>query len=283
MLIVGSIVAAVLGLVFGSFLNVCVTRLPLGESVAWPGSHCRSCNHAIPWYWNIPAFSWLALGGRCAYCKQRISVRYLALELGTAILWVGTWLYFYPLLAETLPNSSATSVLSPVISAVFVWLLLGLAAMDWEEMFLSDWFTLPGTALGLVWAAASDATLASDMKGRLVRVGFQLVLSAGFAGFFLFIRWFYWLIRRKEGLGFGDVKLAAMIGAWLSWEQTLITLFLAVIGALLYATFLTIRHPSEDVGKMALPFGSFLAGAAIAGFFYGECLWTWYLGLWHLA
>lgn len=281
---------AVLGLVFGSFLNVCITRLPLGESIAWPGSHCRSCNHALPWYMNLPAVSWLALRGRCAYCKERIPARYFLVEVATAALWVGCWLRwqkhtpifgsFYFL--DTTPHP-ALLVLFPIANALFLWLLLGLAVMDWEQLFLSDWFTISGTLLGILWAGISVRILVPEVMNRQLHFVNQLEIAAAFAGFFLLIRWLYWLLRKQEGLGMGDVKLAAMLGAWLSWEQSLLTLLIAVLSALIYATFLTLCRPDKRMNEIALPFGSFLSGAAIVGYFSGTAIWNWYMQLWHLA
>jgi leader peptidase (prepilin peptidase)/N-methyltransferase len=296
-LTVGIIVAAVLGLIFGSFLNVCITRLPLGESIAWPGSHCRSCNHALPWYMNLPGVSWPALKGRCAYCKERIPARYFLVEVATAALWVGCWLHWCCLYSGGFDADAHLqelssfpfyeyipfALLSPVTSALSLWLLLGLAVMDWEGLFLSDWFTISGALAGILWAAISIHIPVLYEIHQQPQVVHQLIIAAAFAGFFLLVRWLYWLLRKQEGLGMGDVKLAAMIGAWLSWEQSLLTLLMAVLSALIYATFLMIRNPEAKKGQIALPFGSFLAGAAIVSYFAGTTIWNRYMQLWHLA
>lgn len=257
------IFSALFGLVFGSFLNVCISRLPRHESIVRPRSRCPQCHAPIRASDNLPLVSWLLLGGRCRHCKQRISIRYPLVELATAVLFVLSYVSF---------GWSAQTLGADVLC----FLLLGLAAMDAEFLLLPDAFTLPGIALGIIYAGAVSTGTFAD---RLGGAGLALLYAGIAAAVMLFIRDFYWVVRRQEGMGLGDAKLLAMIAAWLGLWKSGLALFLGVIAAAIFGlAFLAIRRPGKEDGPLRLPLGSFLCGAAICALFGGNAILHWYLG-----
>ncbi len=259
-----SIFAVLLGLAFGSFLNVCISRLPRHESVVSPRSRCPRCLTPILDRDNIPLLSWVLLRGRCRSCDARISARYPLVEGVTAALFLLCFLEF-----GLTPHS--------VASAVLCWLLLGLAVMDAETLRLPDALTLPGIALGI---------LASSFQGgptfSLRAAGESLFWAACAAAFILVIRALYWLVRRREGIGLGDAKLLAMFAAWLGPWQAGLVLFIAVICAAAYGLGLIawggMRRSSENGFTARIPLGAFLCAAGILAIFEGEPILHWYLG-----
>ena len=197
------------GLLLGSFLNVCIVRLPAGESVVWPRSHCRQCDQPIANWDNIPVLSWLLLGAACRNCGGRISWRYPVIELAICILFVMCCLHFsFGWLAACW--------------ALLCFLLLGLAVMDAETLLLPDWFTLPGLGAGMVFSGLRPGlesgvwTFAAGLRAA----GLSLLAAAVAAAALLLIAGAYWLARRRMGMGMGDVKLLAMLAAWLGLRQT---------------------------------------------------------------
>src|SRR5256885_10401177 len=223
----------VLGLVFGSFLNVCIYRLPLGLSVIRPGSACPQCHESIPFYDNIPVLSWLILGGRCRRCKARISPRYLAVELLTGALFLLCCLNF-------------GFTLAALKYCVFGFLLLGLIFTDSETHLLPDKLTLPGISLGLLFSLTVPVNdlasqllpglislpVSSDVSWHLLSLIDSLLGAAVGASFIYGAGAIYLRARGVEGMGFGDVKLMAMIGAFLGLKLTVFTLFAAsIVGA----------------------------------------------------
>jgi len=260
---VSGIFCGLLGLAFGSFLNVCISRLPRHESVAAGRSRCPDCGAPIPAMDNVPLLSFLLLRGRCRDCGERISWRYPAIELATAALWMLCWLEF-------------GLSLQAVGMAVLCFLLLGLAAMDAETMLLPNAFTLPGIALGVVF---SGAMCGGGWPERARCAGVSLGWAAAAAALILAIRWLYWLVRRREGMGLGDAKVFAMIAAWLGPANALLVFFLAVVGAAVYGVFLTTYDDSGSAaGTRRVPLGSFLCAAAIYAAFQGKAVVDWYLG-----
>jgi len=255
-----SIFVGVLGLVFGSFLNVCISRLPHHESVLLPGSHCPSCHRPVRVWDNIPVLSFLLLGGRCRDCHRAIGWRYPLVELATSMLFLlSAWTYGITL------TSIATMLLC--------FLLLGLAAMDAETLTLPDAFTMPGIVLGLVYHAVMPA---SGVKERLLETGVAALWGLLFAFLLLLVRWVYFLLRQQEGLGLGDAKLMAMIAIWLSPALTAEALFLGVVAAAIFGAAWLLLHPREGMRAM-LPLGTFLCAAALLVLFKGQPLLKWYL------
>jgi leader peptidase (prepilin peptidase)/N-methyltransferase len=247
------------GLVFGSFLNVCIVRLPRHQSIVAPGSHCTTCGAPIrPWD-NIPVLSWIVLRGRCRACASPIAPQYPLVELGVAILF-----------AACVLHTGATW--QTVLDAVACFFLLGLAIMDAQTMLLPDAFTMPGIAVAfLLKIAAPNA----HHRGA---VALRTLQDAAIASAILLLVWYlYRVIRKQEGIGLGDVKLLAMMAAFLGLPRTLVAFFLAVVSAAAYALALVVRRRATSTTRIA--FGSFLALAGIVAIFAGRPLLTWYLSL----
>ncbi len=247
--------AALLGAVFGSFLNVCILRLPAEQSLIHPPSRCPKCGSAVAWYDNIPVLSWLVLRARCRRCGGRISVQYPLVELGTALIWgYMAWRHAWSLEA--------------LRGAVLGTILLGIALTDAREYIIPDEFTWGGLALGLGFALAGG--LASFGQAALgAAVGFGLLWVVGFVG--------GWVLK-QEAMGGGDIKMMAMVGAFLGWKGVLLTIFLgALLGSLVFV-------PLSLAGRKRLvPFGVFLALGAAAAYLAGAGIYRWYAGLIGLA
>jgi leader peptidase (prepilin peptidase)/N-methyltransferase len=241
------------GLVVGSFLNVCAYRIPRGESIVWPGSRCPACGSAIRWFDNIPVLSYAALGGRCRRCRAPIAVKYPLIELSAMLLFVAhAWaIGWQPLLVVRLLFSAA---------------LIVLFVIDLEHQVLPNRITLPGAAVGLaaslfVWPGWRDSLL-----GLLLGAGILWGIAEA-----------YYRVRREEGLGMGDVKMLAMIGAFLGWQQVLVTLVLSSLAGSLVG--LALIAAGRGTMKYALPFGTFLALAAAAASLIGPDIVAWYVSL----
>ena len=271
------------GLAFGSFLNVCISRLPRHESVVRPRSRCPRCLTPILSRDNIPVLSWMLLRGRCRSCGAWIPVRYPLVEATTAALFLLCYFQF-------------GLTLGGVGSAVLCWTLLGLAVTDSETLLLPDALTLPGIALGVVYSglqnaagpsgvdfSASNHSSAFDLSFGLSwrPAAESLLWAACAAALILLIRGLYWLVRRREGIGLGDAKLLAMIAAWLGPWQTGLVLFLAATCAAAYGLGLIawgrLRRSTENRLTVRIPLGAFLCAAGIFCIFEGGALLSWYL------
>jgi leader peptidase (prepilin peptidase) / N-methyltransferase len=244
--------AAVLGLCVGSFLNVCIHRLPRHQSLVRPASRCPSCKRPLRWIDNIPVVSWLWLGGKCARCRAPISIRYPIVELITAALFVLVVIVTPPglLLASRLILTSA---------------LIVLFAIDLEHQILPNVITLPGIVVGFFFSFATAPGWRDSLIGILVGGG----LLYGVAGA-------YYLVRREEGLGMGDVKMLAMLGAFLGWRAVLLTIVLSSFAGALIGVGLMLT--SRGGLRHALPFGTFLAMGAMVAMLQGDQIIGWYLG-----
>ncbi len=290
------------GLAFGSFLNVCIHRIPRGISVVLPHSACPRCHRAIKPYDNIPVLSWLMLRGRCRHCGAPISPRYLAVELITASLFLACYERF------------GLSVFT-LKYCVFGFLIVGLIFIDAEWKLLPDALTLPGLAAGLVFSLAAplnDVVMqvvprfaGSLPSWRLLSLGDALLGAAVGSSFFYGIAMLYLHARGREGMGLGDVKLMAMVGAFLGMKLTVFTIFGAsLIGSVFgLATVLNVwqkrtrrrmarnREPAQVARRRAwrsartvyhfyeIPFGVFLGAMAIVALFFGPGLLRWYWGM----
>jgi leader peptidase (prepilin peptidase)/N-methyltransferase len=255
-----ALLALVFGLLIGSFLNVCIHRWPRNRSVVRPRSHCVRCRKWIPWYDNIPLVSYVLLGGRCRYCKARISIRYPLVEAITAML------FFAIVLTHGLTAVS-------IKLCVFVAMLIALLFSDLEKRILPDEFTLGGVAIGLIFSLfvpVPDVTahalgwlLGVEMPDRWGSLA-EAAFGAGAPAFFLWSGgWLYEKIRHREGLGFGDVKLIAMVGSFLGLRGALFTLVAgSVAGAVLGLGY--IKLTGKDASTYELPYGTFLCVAGIA-------------------
>jgi len=245
--VLGIIAAGVLGSMIGSFLNVCIVRLPLEQSVVRPRSRCVRCGRSIAWFDNVPVISWLLLGGRCRHCRERISAQYPLIEAAVAGVWAAAaWWY-----GVTLHGLAA---------ALFGTILLGIAVTDARHYLIPDEYTWGGLAVGLLLA------LRGGFGGLLTAVigaglGFALLYAIAWAGERAF---------REEAMGGGDIKMMAMVGAFLGWKGVLLTLFGgALLGTLVFVP-LTIRK------RRLVPFGVFLAAAGGLTFVFGEAIVRWY-------
>ncbi len=295
-----------LGLAFGSFLNVCIYRLPLGLSVVKPRSLCPRCQRPIAFFDNIPVLSWLILGARCRQCKAAISVRYLFIELLTGGVFLACYWHFGLTLAT-------------LKYCVFGFLLLGLIFTDAETKLLPDKLTLPGLVVGMLFSlfvpvndlasqflpAAVNLPFGSDLVAPLMSALDALLGAAVGAGFIygagaIYLRW-----RGMEGMGFGDVKLMAMVGAFVGIKLTVFTIFTAsLVGSLFgvgtvvlvwvkrthrfmrsLANAQAARRRGWQSAQMVyrfyqMPFGVFLGSMALVAFFFGNKFLHWYGGLW---
>jgi leader peptidase (prepilin peptidase)/N-methyltransferase len=246
------VVAGVFGAMIGSFLNVCIYRLPLRRSIVFPGSACGSCGHMLAWFENVPVVSYLILRGRCRACRAAISLRYPLVELLTAAMFAGAWWYYGP------------SVLL-ISRLIFGCALIVLFAIDLEHHLLPNVITLPGILVGFAFSLFTEPGWMASLAGILVGGG----VLWGVAGA-------YYLIRHEEGLGMGDVKMLAMIGAFVGWKLMLITLMMASFAGSIVGVILIVSKRGGM--KYALPFGTFLAlGAALAATI-GPGVLDWYLG-----
>jgi leader peptidase (prepilin peptidase)/N-methyltransferase len=243
------------GLAIGSFLNVCIYRLPRGESLAFPASHCPACGAPIAWYHNVPVIGYALLGGRCASCRGPISPVYPLVELTTAALFALHYLVIGP-----------ESLLIPRL--LFAAALVALFMIDLEHQILPNVITLPGIAAGFLFALWLPPGWRSSLAG--IALGGGLLWA---------VAWGYYAWRRVEGLGMGDVKMLAMVGAFLGWQLTLLTLFLSSLaGAGLGMALVASGRGSM---KLKLPFGTFIALGALVASLVGQPLVDWYGALYH--
>lgn len=245
---------AIFGLMIGSFLNVCIARLPAGESIVSPGSRCPSCRGPIGWYDNIPVLSYVVLGGRCRRCGAGISIRYPFVEVITAAAFVLQGIWF----------ADDPAVL--VQRLVFTAMLIVLFGTDLDTQRLPNVITLPGIAVGITWSVFIEPGLMSSLAGALLG-----------AGILMAVRWAWRRLTGVEGMGLGDVKMLAMIGAFLGWPQVPVVLFLASLTGAIVGVGLAISGRRSLQSR--LPFGTFLSLAAFVASLVGEPLVHWYLTL----
>ncbi len=266
------------GLVAGSFLNACIWRIPRQESLL-KRSHCPGCGALIRWYDNIPVISYLRLLGCCRTCKSTISIRYPLVETGTAFLFLALLWRFGP-----------SWVLLPMVP--LTCMIVALIFIDLDHMILPDVITLPGALLGLVLSFWQDPVFYSDPLAQslaawalppdwqgtaLPLVGSVLGLIVG-GGLLWLVAEVYFRLRKVEGLGFGDVKMMAMVGAFLGWKYVLLTIFLGSFsGALFGLVYIRVRRLDM---QFQLPFGVFLGLSALVVLLFGPEILDWYLGFW---
>lgn len=294
-----------LGLAFGSFLNVCIYRMPRGLSVVFPRSACPHCSKLIPLYDNLPVLSWLILRGKCRQCKEPISPRYLVVELLTGLVFFGCYAHFGLNLAM-------------LKCIVLGYLLLGLVFTDAETKLLPDALTLPGLAFGIIFSLLVPVNdlasrilpgmvslpVSGDISWRLWSLADSALGAAVGASFLYGAAAIYLRARGVEGMGFGDVKLMAMIGAFLGTKLTVLTILAASLAGSLFgvSTVLAVwikrtrrnvargssgieaRRRAWHSARMVLryyqmPFGVFLGTMAMLAFFFGNQFLHWYWGL----
>ena len=246
------ILLGLFGLAVGSFLNVCIHRLPRRESLNWPASHCTACGRPLAWYENVPVAAWLVLRGRCRTCRERISVMYPIVELVTGAAFVAGYVIYGP---------------TPLLAArlLFACAMIVLFAIDLRHQILPNVITLPGIVIGFVLSVALPPGWLASLIGLLAGGGILFAIGES-----------YYRLRGIEGLGMGDVKMLAMIGAFLGWQLMLVTLVLASFAGSLVGVALIVS--GRGGMKLALPFGTFLAVGALVAAVAGEPLLAWYLG-----
>ena len=272
---VAALTAFPFGLIVGSFANVVIHRLPLGESVVFPSSRCPKCRAAIQPWQNLPVISWILLRGRCAACREPISARYPAIEL---LHGLGFGLIVWRFGPEPFT----------LVLLLFFFALVVLAFIDWDHQILPDVITLPGILIGIAGSILPGALI--DWREAGLAAGFGYVA-------FLLVAKGYARLRGIEGLGQGDWKLAAMTGAFLGVQRLMLTVFLASLSGMTYGLVQAWRQRRDElpfpvaaegaetplnpepvsIGKYKLPFGTFLAACAIFVLFCGDPILIWYL------
>ena len=262
------ILSFIFGSIIGSFLNVCIYRLPREESIAYPRSHCTSCDQSISFYNNIPILSYLFLNGKCSNCKSKISPRYPIVEILTGLLFLAT-VWSFGLTTQTL---FYLIFLSSIVTITFI---------DLEHMIIPNVITYPGIIVGILYnALKTDWDNSSESISKFsfgIQDFFSLlnelpILNSLFgvilgAGILLVIAYSYEIIKKRQGMGMGDVKLLAMIGAFFGWEGVLFVIFLgSILGSVIGISIIIAKR--GDL-KYALPFGPFLSIAAVIYIFTG--------------
>jgi leader peptidase (prepilin peptidase)/N-methyltransferase len=249
-ILVGVLFAA-FGLVVGSFLNVCIYRLPLKQSIVWPASRCTTCERPLDWYENVPVVAWVALGGRCRTCQTSISAMYPVVELVTGALFVGGYLLYG---------------VTPLgfVRIAFGCAMIVLFVIDLQHHILPNIITVTGVPIGLALSLFLPPGWQESLIGLLLGGGVLWVIGEA-----------YYRLRGIDGLGMGDVKMLAMIGAFLGWRLTLVTLiFASFTGALMGVALLASGRGGM---KAALPFGTFLAVGALVAAVAGDQIFNWYV------
>lgn len=247
-----TIVSIIFGALIGSFLNVCIIRLPKEESIITPGSHCPHCKKAIKFYDNVPLVSYLLLGGKCRYCKNTISFQYPLVEGITALSSLFLFMRFGP-------------SLSYLVYFAFVTALIVITVIDLYHQIIPDIISLPGIGIGL---------LASLIFPHIAFLDSLIGILLGGGSLFLVATLYQWFFKR-EGMGGGDVKLLAMIGAFLGWKAVILTILLSsLIGSISGIIIMVLK--GKDF-KYAIPFGPFLSLGAVIALFFGENIIRWYL------
>jgi leader peptidase (prepilin peptidase)/N-methyltransferase len=241
-----------LGLFLGSFMNVCIYRLPRGLSPVRPRSGCPKCGHMLSWFENVPILSYLVLRGRCRKCKTRISPMYPSVEFITGAAFFAGYAWYGP-----------SALL--IMRLIFVWALICLFIIDFENQILPNVITLPGIVVGLLGNLIDGPGWVNSLVGIAVGGGILWLIAE-----------IYYRVRHEEGLGMGDVKMLAMIGAFLGWKLVILTLVLSsFLGSIVGVFVLVARKESL---KYAMPFGTFLAIGALVSSVVGDAILNWYLG-----
>jgi len=247
-----SIVSFLFGAIVGSFLNVCICRMPIDESVVSPPSHCPRCDYRIRWYDNIPLFSYLMLQGKCRGCGVHISLQYPLVELLNGLLTLALFLKYGP-------------SLSFLAMFLFCSALVVITFIDLEHQIIPDEISLPGIIIGFVFSFfLPGQSWINSLLGILLGGGSLLMVAYGYQ----------WLAG-KEGMGGGDIKLLAMMGAFLGWKSVLFIVFASsLVGSVVGITMMLVQKKDS---KLAIPFGPYLAFGAVLYIFYGNQLISWYL------
>lgn len=255
-----SVFTFIFGAVVGSFLNVCISRIPNGDSIIRPSSHCPKCKTAIAFYCNIPLLSYLFLRGRCRACGERISFRYFAVELLMASLAVALFYQFGFGLAF-------------ILGFVFIAALIVISFIDLDVRIVPDVISLPGIVVGLLLSIIGHYLLRDPLGIVPTPLGALLGVLLG-GGFLLAVAWAYERFTGVEGMGGGDIKLLAMIGAFLGWPAIPLTIFLSSLGGSVIGVGFMLAKGVDR--RFALPFAPFLCLGAVVYLFFGRDIIDFY-------
>jgi leader peptidase (prepilin peptidase) / N-methyltransferase len=255
------LIVFIVGAIVGSFLNVCISRIPKGESIILPTSHCPNCRAMIPFYYNIPLFSYLFLRGRCVSCEERISFRYFAVELLMAALAMVLFYQFGLGLAF-------------VVGFVFIAALIVISFIDLDVRIVPDVISLPGIVIGVLFSVVGRYLISDPLDIVPTPSGALLGVLVG-GGFLLAVAWIYERFTGVEGMGGGDIKLLAMIGAFLGWPSIPLTLFFSSLGGSIIGLSIMLAKGVDR--RYALPFAPFLCLGAIVYLFFGREILDFYV------
>ena len=242
-----------LGLMLGSFMNVCIYRLPRGLSPVRPRSACPNCGHMLAWYENVPVVSYLVLRGRCRKCRVAISPMYPIIEAITGAVFLAGYLWYGP-----------SALL--IVRLAFAWAMIALFVIDYQHQILPNVITIPGIVIGILSNILAGPGWIASIIGAAVGAGSLYAIAE-----------IYYRVRHEEGLGMGDVKMLGMIGAFLGWKLVLLTLVISSFLGSIVGVFVLVSR--KESLKYAMPFGTFLALGAAAAASVGPNLLGWYLGL----
>ena len=256
MLIYVYVLAGLVGLCVGSFLNVVIYRLPNGMSMSKPASHCTKCNYTLQWYDNVPVISYLVLGGKCRKCREPISPRYIFVEILNAVLWLLSVYFFW----EKNPVYA-------VISAIVMSCLICIFFIDFEHLLIYNRFLIIIGVLSIV----------AIFFDRFTKWYDHLIGAVAFGGFFLLIYYGAIWVLKREGLGFGDVKFAFVAGLLLGWQRMLFAMLIASVSASII--LLIVRHVRGDEQDREYPFGPFISVGIAVALLFGAPVINWYASL----
>jgi leader peptidase (prepilin peptidase) / N-methyltransferase len=241
-----------LGLMLGSFMNVCIYRLPRGLSAVRPRSGCPNCGHLLAWYENVPVVSYLVLRGRCRTCRAAISPMYPVIEAVTGAVFLAGYLWYGP-----------SALL--IVRLAFAWAMIALFVIDYQHQILPNVITIPGIVVGILSNILAGPGWIASVVGAVVGAGSLYAIAE-----------IYYRVRHEEGLGMGDVKMLGMIGAFLGWKLVLLTLVISSFLGSIVGVFVLVSR--KESLKYAMPFGTFLAVGALVASVLGDAILDWYLG-----
>jgi leader peptidase (prepilin peptidase)/N-methyltransferase len=241
-----------LGLMLGSFMNVCIYRLPRGLSPVRPRSGCPNCGHMLAWYENVPVVSYLVLRGRCRKCRVAISPMYPIIEAITGAVFLAAYLWYGP-----------SALL--IVRLAFAWAMIALFVIDYQHQILPNVITIPGIVIGILSNILAGPGWIASIIGAAVGAGSLYAIAE-----------IYYRVRHEEGLGMGDVKMLGMIGAFLGWKLVLLTLVISSFLGSIVGVFVLVSR--KESLKYAMPFGTFLAVGALVASVVGDAILDWYLG-----
>jgi len=241
-----------LGLMLGSFMNVCIYRLPRGLSPVRPRSGCPNCGHMLAWYENVPVVSYLVLRGRCRKCRVAISPMYPIIEAITGAVFLAAYLWYGP-----------SALL--IVRLIFAWAMIALFVIDYQHQILPNVITIPGIVIGILSNILAGPGWIASIIGAAVGAGSLYAIAE-----------IYYRVRHEEGLGMGDVKMLGMIGAFLGWKLVLLTLVISSFLGSIVGVFVLVSR--KESLKYAMPFGTFLTVGALVASVVGDAILDWYLG-----